>query len=169
MPEMVLMCGDEEHACTSVTVKMYRKYTEIMERNTGKSAQAAVRMNIELLKEIFGISERKAKQADVVEQLAAGKTIHFTMQEIITPKFLDLNPEHPEKQEKSAFDDYDEENGYNEEEKPENIWKVCRENLDRVVKLCIRALHNSYAQCMESDIMSLLDYVAFEILTINEK
>lgn len=169
MPELVLLCGDEEYSCTSVTTKMYRKYTEIMEHDTGEDTSAAVRMNIELLKEIFGISIRKVKQADIVEQLAAGKTVHFIMQEIITPKFLDLNPEHPEQQEKSAFDDYDEENGYNDTEEPENIWKVCRENLDRVVKLCIRAFHDSYTQCMESDIMSLLDYVAFEILTMNEK
>lgn len=169
MPEMALMCGDEEHSCASVTARMYRKYTEIMERNIGESAQKAFRMGMEILKEVFGISAGQVQKADVVELLAAVKTVHFTMQEVITPKFLELNPEHPEQQEKSAFDDYDEENGYNEEEEPGSIWKVCRENLDRVVKLCIRAFHDSYTQCMGSDIMSLLDYVAFEILTIKEK
>lgn len=169
MPEMALVCGDEQHFCTSVTAMMYRKYTEIMERNTGEGVQKAFRLGTEILKEVFGIPSGKVKEADVVEQLAAVKTIHFVMQEIVTPKFLELNPEHPERQEKSAFDDYDEENGYNDEEKPGSIWRVCRENLDRVVKLCVRAFHDSYTKCMESDIMSLLDYVAFEIRTIKEK
>ena len=135
MPEMVLVCGDEEHSCASVTAMMYRKYTEVMERNTGESARKAFRMGIEILKEVFGVSEREVRKADVVEQLAAVKTIHFVMQKIVTPKFLELNPERPEQQEKSAFDDYDEENGYNDGEKLESIWRVCRENLDRVVKL----------------------------------
>lgn len=170
MPELALACGDEEYACTSVTALMYRKYTEIMERGSGEGAAGAFMLNAEILKTVFGIPEGRVRAAGAAEQLAAAKAVHFAMQEVITPKFLSLNPEHPEKQEKSAFDDYDEENGYNEgAENPESIWKVCRENLDRVVKLCIRAFHDSYTKCMEADIMSLLDYVAFEIRTLNEK
>ena len=169
IPELTLVCGHDEYVCTSVSAKMYRRYTEVMERNSSDSTATAFRFNGRILKDIFGISERELARADVVEQLAAAKDIHFIMQEVITQKFLDLNPEHPEKQEKSAFDEYDEENGYNEEEQDGNVWRVCRENLDRVVKMCIRAFRNSYTQCMESDIMSLLDYVKFEILTINEK
>ena len=36
------------------------------------------------------------------------------------------------------------------------------------MKLCIRLMKNSYQDCMEADIMSLLDYVAFEIRTLKE-
>ena len=93
------------------------------------------------------------------------------MQDVITKKFLDLNPEHPEKiqKEKSAFDAYDEENGYNDEDPGENLWKICRENVDRIVKICINLMKNSYQQCIEADIMSLLDHAAFEIRTVDEK
>lgn len=168
MPELTLLCGSEEHVCTAVSVRMYRKYTEFMEHNNGSSAQDAFAINAEILKEFFGISSRELRKAEVEEQLVAAKTIHFVVQEIITKKFLELNPDRPEQQEKSIFDEYDEENGYNEGEKAENVWKVCRENLDRVVKLCIRAFNDSYTKCMESDIMSLIDYVVFEIATINE-
>ena len=38
-----------------------------------------------------------------------------------------------------------------------------------VVKLCIKGLNDSLSNVMKSDIMSLLDHVAFEIKTINEK
>lgn len=169
MPELTLMCGQNEHVRTSVTAKMYRRYTEVMEQNNGESAAEAFRFNGRILKDVFGVTDRELAKADVEEQLATAKIIHFVMQDVVTKKFLDLNPEHPEQQEPSAFDEYDEENGYNEVENKGSIWKVCRENLDRVVKLCIRSFNNSYTQCMESDIMSLLDYVSFEIATINEK
>lgn len=166
MPELTLLCGHEEHVCTVVSVGQYRKYAEIMERNDGEGAKAAMRMNEEILKIVFNVSSREVKRAEVVEFLTAAKTIHFVMQEIITQKFLDLNPDHPE-QEASAFDEYDEENGYNDVEEI-NVWQTCRENVDRIVKLCIRTFHDSYTTIMSADILALLDYVKFEIATIKE-
>lgn len=157
-----------------MSVEKYRAYTELMEKNGGDDVASAFQFNAAIMKMVFGISEREVLKADVAEQLAAAKMIHFVMQDIITQKFLELNPNRPEEveQEKSAFDEYDEENGYNEAEKQtdnENIWKVCHDNVDRVVKLCIKGLNDSLSNVMKSDIMSLLDHVAFEIKTINEK
>lgn len=157
-----------------MSVEKYRAYTELMEKNGGDDVASAFQFNAAIMKMVFGISEREVLKADVTEQLAAAKMIHFVMQDIITQKFLELNPNRPEEveKEKSAFDEYDEENGYNEAENQlddENIWKVCRDNVDRVVKLCIKELNDSLSNVMKSDIMSLLDHVAFEIKTINEK
>lgn len=124
MPEIVLTCGDVEHVRTSVTVEQYRAYTELMEKNAGEDAKSAFWFNAEIMKMIFGISKKEVMKADVVDQLAAAKTIHYIMQEIITPKFLELNPDRPDQieQEKSAFDEYDRENGYDDiEEQTENI------------------------------------------------
>lgn len=72
--------------------------------------------------------------------------------------------------EKSAFDEYDRENGYEDEpeEPEENQWKVCGEIVDRVVKIAIRLLKNSYSQCMKENIVTLLEYLRFELDTINE-
>lgn len=172
MPEVTLLCGSEELTCAAVSVRAYRKYTEIMEQNEGDDIGRAIRANMLILSEVFGVSLRKIEDAGMVEIMAASKAIHFIMQEVVTPKFLELNPDSPEQVEKeaSAFDEYDEENGYNDEDQKEsNVWRICRENVDRVVKMCIRVMKNSYDQCMNSDIISLLDYVAFEIRTINEK
>lgn len=84
-------------------------------------------------------------------------------------KSLIVEVEQVEK-EASAFDDYDRENGYeDEDEQPEeNQWKVCGEIVDRVVKIAIRLLKNSYSQCMKENIVTLLDYLKFELDTINE-
>ena len=157
-----------------MSVEKYRAYTELMERNGGDDVASAFQFNAAIMKMVFGISKREVLKADVAEQLAAAKMIHFVMQDIITQKFLELNPNRPEEveKEKSAFDEYDEENGYNEAENQlddENIWKVCRDNVDRVVKLCIKGLNDSLSNALKSDIMSLLDHVAFDLKTINEK
>lgn len=172
MPELILPCGQEEYVCAAISVKMYRRYTEIMERNDGGFAREAMEANVQIVAEIFSVPSLKVQKADAEDVMTAAKQIHFIMQDVILPKFLELNPERPEmvEKEKSAFDEYDEENGYNDDgEEEKHFWKVCRENVDRVVKLCIRILKSSYQQCMETDIMSLLDYVAFEIRTIKEK
>ncbi len=169
MPEMTLLCEQNEYVCAAVSVGTYRKYMEIMERNDGEDVAAVMRMNSEILKAVYSVPLREIEQAEAVDFLTAAKTVHFVMQEIIAKKFLDLNPENPEEQEASAFDEYDEENGYNDLENSVSIWRTCIENVDRVVKLCIRAFHDSYTAVMQADIMALLDYLAFEIATMNEK
>lgn len=170
---MSLLCGEKEYNCKIITVEKFRKYAEIMEKNnTGNSAQA-IRFNMEIIKMLFRISEREILKATIEEQLIAAKTIHFVMQNIVARKFLELNPERPEQveQEKSAFDEYDEENGYNDIEldsEIENEWTICKENIDRIIKLCIKAFNDSVTGCMQSDIMSLLEHIAFEIRTMHE-
>ena len=150
MPELILSCGHKEYVCTTISVEMYRRYTEIMERNDSDSISDAFEANTKILMTVFGARQREVEEADPEDVLSAVKEIHFMMQDVITKKFLDLNPEHPEKiqKEKSAFDEYDEENGYNDEDPGENLWKICRENVDRIVKICINeklisAVHRS--------------------------
>ena len=41
--------------------------------------------------------------------------------------------------------------------------------MDRAIKLCIRLMNNSYEQCMEADVISLLDHLKFEIKTLKEE
>lgn len=53
----------------------------------------------------------------------------------------------------------------NEQVEPINTLLLKQED----VKLCIKGLNDSLSNVMKSDIMSLLDHVAFEIKTINEK
>ena len=107
MPEIVLTCGDAEHVRTSVTVEQYRAYTELMEKNAGEDAKSAFWFNAEIMKMIFGISKKEVMKAVAVDQLVAAKTIHYIMQEIVTPKFLELNPDRPDhtEQEKSDLEE----------------------------------------------------------------
>ena len=45
IPELTLLCGQDEYVCTSVSARMYRRYTEVMEKNNSDSAASAFRFN----------------------------------------------------------------------------------------------------------------------------
>ena len=120
---------------------------------------------------MFGneLSLAEVGEIDAIEFMVAIKTVHFIMQNIVAEKMLNIVEVEQVEKEESAFDEYDRENGYEDEEQPEeNQWKVCGEIVDRVVKTAIRILKNSYSQCMKENIVMLLDYLKFELDTINE-
>lgn len=100
--------------------------------------------------------------------LTATNIIHYVMQNIVVSKFNELSTEPPEPVKKSAFEEYDREEGYEDEEDAENRWKALKESVDRIVKIATRALNTGYGECMKSDIIALLEHVKFEIDTIEE-
>ena len=82
---------------------------------------------------------------------------------------LNIVETEPIERETSAFDEYDRENGYEDEEQEEqNTWKICGEIVDRVTKIAIRLMRESYGQCMKENIIELLKYLKFELETVNE-
>ena len=170
IPEIEITCRGEKAFINSVSVGQYRKYASLMEKNGSDRITDAMFFNKKIVQEIFGnrISLAELGEVEAVEFLTAAKGIHFIMQSAISEKLLNIVETESVEKEESAFDEYDIENGYEEDEPEENAWKVCGEILDRVVKIAIRLLKNSYKQCMEEDILSLLDYLKFELSTVNE-
>lgn len=141
-----------------------------MQKNKSDDMLENIYFNLRILQELY--PERptmtELKTVDMGQFLRAANAVHFVMQEIVTAKFRELSDVPPEEVQKSAFDDYDRENGYEDEEESGSIWEALKENVDRVVKIATRVLHTGYKECMESDIMTLLDYVKFEIETAEE-
>ena len=135
-------------------------------------SEMCIRDSTKIVQELFGneLTLAEIGEIDVIDFLTAIKTVHFVMQNIIAEKLLNIVEVEQVEKEKSAFDEYDRENGYEDEpeEPEENQWKVCGEIVDRVVKIAIRLLKNSYSQCMKENIVTLLEYLRFELDTINE-
>lgn len=172
MPEIYIPCKDEKYFINCITVGQYRKYAGLMKINSSERLSDALFFNQKIVQEVFSsrMSLDELGETDIVEIMVATKSIHFMMQDIITPKFLELMDDEPVEVEKSAFDDYDRENGYEEEtDQQRNIWEVCSDNIDRVIQIAIKLLNNSYSQCLETDIVALLDYMKFAIKQVNEK
>ena len=86
MPELILPCGHKEYVCTTISVEMYRRYTEIMERNDSDSISDAFEANTKILMTVFGARQREVEEADPEDVLSAVKEIHFMMQDVITQK-----------------------------------------------------------------------------------
>lgn len=171
IPEIEITCRNGTFFINSVTVEQYKKYVRLMEKNESDRISDMMFFNKRIIQETFGnrMSIAELGEADVVEVLTAAKGIHFIMQNVISEKLLNIVAVEPIERETSVFDEYDIDNGYEDEGEPEeNAWKVCGEILDRVIKLAIRLFKNSYSQCMKEDIVSLLEYLKFELDTGNE-
>lgn len=170
IPEITITCKGKEMFVNSITVEQYKKYVELMEKNSSDRIRDTMFFNKKILQEIFGnrTSLEELGNADVIEFLTAAKGIHFIMQDIVSEKLLSIMEVEQVEPESSAFDEYDVENGYEEEETERNVWTTCGEIIDRVVKIAIRLLKNSYTDCMREDIVTLLKYLKFELDTIDE-
>lgn len=120
--------------------KIYQSHGE---KQHGKDFRSDV-FNTKIVQELFGneLTLAEIGEIDVIDFLTAIKTVHFVMQNIIAEKLLNIVEVEQVEKEKSAFDEYDRENGYEDEleEPEENQWKVCGEIVDRVVKIAIRLL-----------------------------
>lgn len=141
-----------------------------MEKNQSDDMLENIYFNLRILQELY--PERPTMTelytVDMGQFLRAANAVHFVMQEIVAAKFGELSDEPREEIQKSAFDDYDRENGYDDQVESESIWAALKENVDRVIKIATRVLHTGYNECMKSNIMELLDYVRFEIETAEE-
>lgn len=142
-----------------------------MEKNAGQTdIMENIYFDMRILQELY--PERptmeELRSVDMGQLLRAAHAVHFVMQNVVVSKFNDLSDEPPVEAQKSAFDEYDDENGYNDEPETASVWEALKENVDRVVKIGTRVLNTGYDECMKSDIMTLLEYVKFELTTADE-
>lgn len=71
--------------------------------------------------------------------------------------------------EKSAFDDYDKENGYLDEElEEENIYDSYLNVINNIIQYSIKNFKNSLESTLNMNIFDLLDYIEFSINQRNE-
>lgn len=170
IPEIAISCAEQRLFLNSITVEQYKKYVDLMQKNKSNKVTDSMFYTVKILQSVFGnqMSLEEWGQTDVNDFLFASKTIHFIMQDIIPRKLMEITDESPVEQQKSAFDEYDIENGYEEEQTESDEWEICKENVERIIKTSIRVLNDSYSQCMKEDIIELIDYLKFELKTIEE-
>ena len=63
-------------------------------------------------------------------------------------------------------DEFDED--LDQEPEEDDPWKIYMEIVDRIIKISIRLLKNSYSQSMKEDMIALCDYIKFELDTMDE-
>lgn len=155
-----------------ITVAAYRRYCEIMARSEGLGKRDAAELMGGIIPAVMpGVPRRLIGRADAAGVWRCIKSIHFVMQDIIAPKFLQLTPEaEPVEYVGSVFDKYDEENGYNDIPGGDvNVWEAMIANTDQLVRFATKAMGESWSSCMAADICELLDYAKFEIGEIGKE
>lgn len=72
--------------------------------------------------------------------------------------------------EKSAFDEYDKEEGYLDEElEEENIYDNYLKVIDNIIQYAIKNFNNSLEATLNMNILDLLDYIEFSINNKSEE
>lgn len=127
--------------------------------------------NMKIIQELFdhAMTLKDLESVNISELLTTMKTIHFVMQEVITPMFKQLSGGEEIEVEKSIFDEYDKENGYEDDDNSEiNVWDGCINVANMITKAAIRVLKNSYSQCLNTNIAELIKYLKYEIQTLDQ-
>ena len=130
-------------------------------------------MSVEAIAAATGLSIEEIEQLDVADVVNTFRTITEIIDASVNEKIREiselLNGSQQTEDQGSAFDDYDRENGYIEEQSQEEVWESYRNALDNILQICIRNMRNSYKDCLESDLSDLLDYVVFQVEYDREK
>ena len=122
IPEIEVTCRGKRYFINSITVEQYKKYISLMEKNSTEKISGVMFFNTKIVQELFGneLTLAEIGEIDVIDFLTSIKTVHFVMQNIIAEKLLNIVEVEQVEKEKSAFDEYDRENGYEDEpEEPE--------------------------------------------------
>lgn len=145
-----------------ITVRQVKRYTEIMQE-VPDTRRGVIMSASRMLPEIFGtLRPADVIHADVREVVTTIKAMHFVMQEVVLPKFALLSDEPLVEREASAFDEYDEENGYNDLDEV-GVWESCRENIEAITQAAIRIMRQSYTDTMNEPLVALIEHMKWEI------
>lgn len=151
-----------------ITVQQAKRYVKAM-LDTADSVQAVLKMATRMLPELFdSLRPADVIRASVAEVLTVVKGLHFIMQEVVLPQFAILSDEPPVEREASVFDEYDEENGYTDEDEV-SVWETCLENIEAVTQAAIKIMRQSYTDTMKEELVPLLEHLRWEIDHQSEK
>lgn len=93
--------------------------------------------------------------------------ISCMINDVIIPRIQDiidmLNGTDGIEKEKSAFDDFDAENGYEEQVTDAEVYESHLDAINSIIQIAMNQMHNSYKECLDSDLEDLLDYTIFQI------
>lgn len=99
--------------------------------------------------------------ADIFEFLYTARIIDYTVINIIHPAFAKLSDYEDVEWEGSAFDEYDEENGYNDI--LVDVWEQAKNNIDNIINYSIKVLKSGYTDVMNTEILELIDHISYSI------
>lgn len=115
------------------------------------------------------LSKREIGQINVVDTIVTAEKINLVMHDVIMKK-INVNFTEEVIEEKSAFDDYDRENGYIDDEPHESMWISCIRLVNSLVRMAIKVFNDSFSSILKADIVELIEQIRYELDALeNEK
>lgn len=141
-----------------------RMYAQEMKKHEQRQLgySDGMQINVSVIGRILKKSRAEVTREDLVKLIVATDALQLTVLEIVLPAIAAMIPN--EEQEKSIFDDYDaaEDAAAGEPERP-GLWESVERNLDAIVKMAVRGLHDSYSAIQQQPILPLLDHIAYQL------
>lgn len=115
------------------------------------------------------LSKREIEQINVIDTIITAEKINLVMHDVVMKK-INIYFTEDVMEEKSAFDDYDRENGYIDDEPHESMWISCIRLLNSLVRMAIKVFNDSFSSILKADIVELIEQIRYELDALeNEK
>lgn len=146
-------------------MKRIYEYEVFDTRSYIKSCELIIYMTLEKK-----ISKKDIEKMSVVDTITAAEEINFIMRNAVIKKINDCFGSETTDKEKSAFDEYDIENGYVDDDEQESVWESCSNLINSIVRMAMKVFNDSFSSVMKADIIELIDQIKYEIDALrNEK
>lgn len=116
---------------------------------------------------MFNLSKSNLDKMDITDILVLNEFLKLYIYNTINKKLEEINNINKIETKKSLFDEYDEENGYVEEDK-ESPYKIMKDNINYFIKYGNVNCKTSLKDLYEMNLYDLLDYLRFNIIYENE-
>lgn len=151
--------GGERLAIKAATMRSFRRYHSIVQDGTQGRSQALE----ECATVIYALADGKAEygavwSAEAAEIIAAGRQINAIMRDRIPAAMNRMSGCEPVEMQKSAFDEYDKENGYDDDAATERREQYMAA-ADAVIRAAINVCGCSYTEAADENAYELLGQI----------
>lgn len=159
------MLDDRTYTILPITIKKFLTYIKEL-KNRKINKVCSDEYNDLTLYYFFGLKKNEIVNEDLIN-LKALITIVDIYMDVLIKKMSQVGQKdemfHVQKK-KSIFDDYDKENGYlNEEELNKDSLDIFQDNVNYIIKYCVSSRIMSMKDCLDSELIDVLEYVDFDI------
>ncbi len=151
---------------------MFKKYLEAMRRMLNDDMDRYSYVDT-CIYTIYMTLEKRVPKADiesmdVVDVITVAEQINIIMRDVVMKKINDYFAQEVIEQESSAFDDYDRENGYLENEQ-DDAWTGCIKLVNSLIRMAIKIFNDSFSSILKADIIELIEQVKYELDALEDE
>lgn len=150
----------KEYVIKEITTKDYIRYIDICSLENEDSVYKTVQL-------FYDLNILCLNRMDITDILTLNEFLKLYIYNTINKKLDELNNINKVEIKKSLLDEYDEENGYNEENK-ESPYKIMKDNINYFIKYGNSNCKTSLKDLYDMNLYDLLDYLRFNIIYENE-